>query len=128
MHNIISLLIVVFLILTVVPQALCSEGIDALIEVGRGQAEIQKAYAEETKTYKGVKSAIAIGKIKKGDTKDEVSSGYGEPVVTFNDQSTGREKWVYRPASSDAFKGERVNIYFDDKGLVDEIRQESKPR
>lgn len=113
-------------LLSVFSSAAYAEGLDTLIEVGRAQAEIQKAYEGETKAYKGVKSAVDKGAIKKGESKDDIKSRYGDPVVSFNDQATKREKWVYRPASSDAFKGERVNIYFDNKGLVDEVQQVSK--
>ncbi len=99
----------------------CAEGLDALIEVGRSQGEIAKAYSEETKTYEGVKRGIESGGIAKGAVKKSIMDKYGEPVVTVGDYGTDREKWIYKPASSDFGKGPRISLFFTKDGILDEI-------
>lgn len=96
-----------------------ADGLGALIELGRGQAEMQKAYAEETKIFERMKRGIDNGAVQKGQSKEDIGNEYGEPVVML--QEKGREKWVYKPAGSSFFKGIRVNLFFDEKGLLDEI-------
>ena len=99
-----------------------ADGLDTLIEVGRGQAEIQRAYYEETRQYEGVKRAIDRGDIKKGQTKKEIRGEYGGPVVEFYDIITKRDEWIYKPAKSDFFgSGIKACLYFDKEGLLDEI-------
>ena len=59
----------------------CAEGLGTLIELGKSQAEMQKQWAQETKTFEAVKRAIETGAIKKGMDKAIVLAKYGEPVV-----------------------------------------------
>jgi hypothetical protein len=101
-----------------------AEGLGALIEVGKAQAEIQRAYDEETKAFERVRDAIERGAIKKGDDKKDILREYGEPVVILKDNKNNREKWVYKPASSSFFKGVRINIFFGSDGAVDEMVRE----
>lgn len=100
-----------------------AKGLDALIEVGRGQAEIQKSYAEETAIYNAVKKAVGAGIIKKGQTSAEIGSKYGQPVVVVKEYSAGRDKWVYKPAKSSFFEGEKICLFFDKNGILDEIKK-----
>jgi hypothetical protein len=97
-----------------------AEGLDTLIEIARSQGDIQEEYAGETKSFEQVKRAVDNGAIKKGQSKDEVMSRYGEPVVAL--QEDGREKWIYKPAKSSFFEGARISLFFDKDGLLDEIR------
>lgn len=101
-----------------------AEGLDTLIEVARSQGEIAKAYSAETKTYEGVKRAVEGGKIAKGDSKKAVLDRYGEPVVMVGDYGTDREKWIYKPAASDFFKGLKISLFFTKDGILDEISVE----
>lgn len=98
-----------------------AEGLDTLIEVARSQGDIQKEYSEETRNFERVKDKIENGAIKKGQSKDEVMRRSGEPVVILHDSVTDREKWVYKPAKSDFFKGIKIYLFFDKNGLLDEI-------
>lgn len=99
-----------------------AEGLQSLIELGRGQAEIQKAYDEETKTYEHVKEAVDSGTIAKGQSKDSIKERYGEPVVALQDSATNREHWIYKPAASNFFKGPKIHLFFDAKSALDEIK------
>jgi len=98
-----------------------AEGLNTLIELGKNQVEIMKDYEAQTKIFKKIKGASAAGELKKGLTKDYIKKTYGEAVVNVKDVKSGRDKWVYMPASSSFFKGEKIHIYFTDGGLLDEV-------
>lgn len=93
-----------------------------MIEVGKSMADINKAMDEETKVFNRVKEAVDSGAIKKGMSKNDIRSRYGEPVIVNDDSATKREKWAYKPASSTFFKGIRIYLLFDGSGNLDEIR------
>ncbi|MCX5686553.1 MAG: hypothetical protein NTW09_03735 [Candidatus Omnitrophica bacterium] len=97
-----------------------AEGLSTLISVARSQGEIQKEYSEETRNFERAKENIDDGTIKKGQSKDEVRRRSGEPVIILQDSFTDREKWVYKPARSDFFKGIKIYLFFDKNGLLDE--------
>ncbi|MFH1189622.1 MAG: hypothetical protein V1682_02895 [Candidatus Omnitrophota bacterium] len=102
-----------------------AEGLGSLKEVGKSMTEIGKAMDEETETFNAVKAAIDSGDIRKGLSKAEIKSKYGEPVIANEDYATRREKWAYKPSDSTFFEGIRIYIFFDDKGKLDEIRTSS---
>ena len=99
-------------------------GLETLINVAKQQAEIGKALDNETQVYAGVKKGIETGAIAKGVPGSEIRRQYGDPVVMIAGSAVKAERWVYKPASSTHFKGERVSIYFDKRGLVDHIKFE----
>lgn len=112
----------VLLALIVTPVYAFSDAVEALIEVGRGQAEIQSGYAQETKACERVKKGVDEGIVQKGTPKKEVLDRYGEPVIIYNDFDTKKETWVYKPAQSDFMGGGmKVRIYFDNNDAVDEV-------
>ena len=115
---------VFFLILFLSGTNCFADGLDTLIEVGRGQAEIQKSYAGETRIYNDVKEAVEDGEIKKGQGADEIRRKYGEPVVNIPDMETGMDKWIYKPAKSSFFKGEKIYLFFDSTGVLAELKKE----
>lgn len=98
-----------------------ADGLGTLIEVGKAQTDIQRAYDEETKSYERVRRDVENGSIKKGDSKKDFLREYGKPVVMMQDKEKNREKWVYKPASSSFFKGARINVFFNADGAIDEI-------
>jgi len=106
------------------PLFACAEGLDSLIEVAKSQGEIKKEYEGETRTYESVKRAIEKGAIVKGMSKKSVSDKYGAPVVTVGEYGTDRGKWIYKPASSDFFKGPKISLFFTKDGILDEISVE----
>ena len=97
-------------------------GLGELMDIARAQADAQRTYADETKTFERVKAAIDDGEIKKGQTKKEIGNRYGEPVVNTAESETGREKWIYKPAKSSFFEGIRIYLYFDKENKLDEIK------
>ena len=101
-----------------------AEGLDALIEVGKSQGEIAKAYSDETKAYEGVKRAVEVGQIAKGANKKAILDKHGEPVVMVGDHETGREKWIYKPSTSDFGKGPRISLFFTKDDVLDEVSVE----
>ena len=112
-----------FFILACISIAPCyADGLDALVEIGKSQTEMQKILDLETNTFERVKSAVERGEISKGRTKTAIKDKYGEPVVITQDAADRREKWVYKPATSSFFKGVKICLFFDANGLLDEIR------
>lgn len=111
----------IVLIMIFAATAVCAEGLDTLIEVGRGQAEIAKDYAAETKAYESVRRAVERGSIKKGQAKGAIMDTYGEPVIMYTRWQDKREQWVYKPASATFDKGPRVDLYFTPDGTLDEV-------
>ncbi len=104
----------------------CAEGLGTLIELGKSQAEMQKQYAQETKTFEAVKRAIEAGMVKKGMNKASVLAKYGEPVVIVDDPAGKREDWIYKPAESSFFKGIRATLFFTAEGVLDEAKLEER--
>lgn len=82
----------------------------------------KKELNEETVRFNSIKSAIESGALKKGLSRQAVSSQYGEPVVVNEDRATNRERWVYKPASSSFFEGAKAYLFFDKNGALDEIK------
>ncbi len=99
-----------------------SADLDTLIEVGHGQVEIAKHYRTETKNYEAIKRAIDNGRLNKGEAKAKIEKEYGEPVVTFWDSGKKKEKWIYKPARASFFTGEQICLFFDNNGILDEIK------
>ena len=98
-----------------------AEGLQTLIEAGKSMGEIQKALNDETESYEQVKQAAASGSLKKGMTRDEVVTQYGEPVIASKDSTKNRDKLIYMPATSSAFEGPKIYLYFDSNNILDEI-------
>ena len=99
------------------------EGVSALKELDKSQAEIRKDLAQETEVFNSLEKAITGGTVKKGASKKEIVKKVGEPVVVIEDSEgyMGREKWVYKPASSSFFKGAKIYLFFDKFGILDDI-------
>ena len=99
-----------------------AEGLGTLIELGKSQAEMQKQYTRETKSFESVKRAIETGAIKKSMDKASVLSKYGEPIVIVDDLDGKRVDWIYKPAESSFFKGIRATLFFTAEGVLDEAK------
>ena len=106
----------------ILAQDRCEASIGQLIGISRAQNDAQKTYAQETKAFARVKDAIARGEINKGESKEEIRSRYGDPVVSVPEYGTGRERWIYKPAKSSFFEGVKVYIYFNKESNIDEIK------
>ena len=99
-----------------------AEGINTLVEASSSMAEAKEVLDRETGNFQSVKRALDSGALSKGQSKDRIRTQYGEPVVMNEDISTGRERWVYKSSGSSFFKGTRIYLFFDDKGMLDEIK------
>ena len=97
------------------------EGLDNLIAIARNQGEIQREFAGRTKNYNAIKAAYDNGAISKGKAKEDIEKRYGGPDVIIDASAGKREKWIYKPASASFFGGERIALYFNDSGGLDEI-------
>ena len=92
-----------------------------LMAVGESQKEMEKELAKETKAYKAIKKAIERGRIKKGESADEIIKMYGAPVVTLSDDQYA-EKWVYKPGYASYFDGVKIYLFFDDDETLKGIK------
>ena len=99
-----------------------ADGIGSLAEVGKSMDAAKKELDQETANYNKVNGAIESGALQKGLSRQAVLSQYGEPVVMNEDLSTKRERWVYKPASSSFFEGERIYLFFNVSGTLDEVK------
>lgn len=95
-----------------------SADLKTLMEIGASQADIAKTLQQETKNYNGVKNAIASGAIKEGMASDIVRRKYGEPIIETYDKKCDLTKWLYMPASSSHFGGEKLYLYVDKENKV----------
>jgi len=98
-----------------------AEGLDTLIEVGKSMQEIAKETDRETASYKAVKQAVETGVIKEGVNQDFIVQRFGEPVVSVS-QKEDSERWVYKPATDDFFKGSKIYLIFGADKMLKEIK------
>ena len=101
---------------------ICYAGLGELRQLAASQTDAQRTYADETRAFERVKEAIDKGAIKKGQSKKDIESRYGDPVVSVPEYGTGREKWIYKPAKSSFFEGVKAYLYFDKDNNLDEIK------
>ncbi len=93
-------------------------GLNTLIEIGNTQKKMEAVLKEETCAYKKTKRGIESGEIAAGDTADDISDKYGEPVVKLSNTVTNTEKWIYKPGCVDFFSEEQIGLIFNDKGIL----------
>jgi len=113
---------IVFLAILLSPCYLYAEGLSTLIEVGKAQADIAKEADEETNNFSNVKKGVEGGRLKSGQSKVDIRKQYGDPVIEFTKEQNGRETWIYKSAASSFFKGAKIYLYFDDNGILAEIK------
>jgi hypothetical protein len=99
-----------------------AEGLKTLIEVGKNMAEAEKVSAQETKNFGKIKSAIKSGALKSGLPRDKISKDYGDPVVRFDKDDKMNETWIYKPAASSYFEGEKIYLVFDIEGKLESTK------
>jgi hypothetical protein len=116
------IILATILVVSAVCAAAYADGVGSLIEVGKSMDAAKKELAEETARFNNVKSAIESGALQKGLSRQAVLSQYGEPVVSNKDLATNRERWVYKPASSSFFEGQRAYLFFNNNGDLDEVK------
>lgn len=119
MKNAVFMVLIFFMFLS---QGAFADGLRNLIEVAKSQADMQRVYEEETYAYRQVKKAVESGKIEKGRSEADILSRYGKPVVSQKDLDGVRDKWIYKPATSSFFSGPKICLFFDQTGIIDEIK------
>ena len=113
------------LVLSAAP--LChAEGLGTLMQVGKSMDDADRTLSKETAQFEKIKADLDKGEIKKGMAQSEVIKLYGDPQVAFKDSLTKRDKWVYKPGSSNYFEGVKIYVFFNDEGLIDEARYINK--
>jgi hypothetical protein len=100
-----------------------AEGVGSLIEAGKSMGEAKKDLASEDSNYQRLRKAIDSGLVQKGLARQTVLSQFGEPVVMNTDYATGRERWVYKDAKTSFFDRSKICLFFDGKGMLDEVVQ-----
>jgi len=89
-----------------------------LMEIGKSQADIAKSLGEETKNYNRIKEAIIAKEFKEGMLADTIRKKYGEPIIEVFDKKKNAYKWLYMPAASSHFKGEKLYLLVDKDGKL----------
>ena len=87
---------------------------EALIKVGKSQAEMMKVAGEETKSYEKIRNAIHNGRLEKEETAQDIVKRYGEPVVIIPARKGNLERWVYKPAEVTFFSGQKIYLFFNE--------------
>lgn len=110
-HRLIILIVSILVLLT--QTYAYAVDLKTLMEMGQNQADIAKTLQQETNTYNGIKSAITSGAVKTGMTAENIRRKYGEPIIETYDRKRDANRWLYMPATSSHFKGEKAYLYFD---------------
>ncbi len=101
-------------------------GLGDLMQLGRNMQDVKESYDQETKNYEAAAKALDKGVLVKGQSKAEIQKICGEPVIMLQEMGTGRGKWYYKRASESFFGGERIILFFDKSGSLDETRVDRK--
>ena len=112
----VSIMVVALIIL--LPGTCVYAGLKTLMEVGKSQAAIAKALKKETKNYNKVKKAIIQGELEEGMEARKIRKKYGEPVIDIYDKKKDANKWLYMPATSTHFEGEKLYLFVDKEGKL----------
>ena len=90
-----------------------------LMKLGQSQAAMAKVSKKETRNYNNVKEAIASGKLEEDMSAGKIRRKYGEPIFdNIYDKKRNAYKWLYMPAASTHFKGEKLYLFVDEEGKL----------
>jgi len=86
-----------------------------LLELRDSETRKNAVMAQETRNFERAKRILLETK-KNGEvlTRDSCRRLFGEP----SSELSGGKSWGYKPETSDWFKGEKIFLYFDDKGSL----------
>ena len=110
--------IVFITLLILLPGTCVYADLKTLMEIGKSQTAIAKALKKETKNYNKVKKAIIQGELEEGMEARKIRKKYGEPVIDIYDKKKDANKWLYMPATSTHFKGEKLYLFVDKEGKL----------
>jgi hypothetical protein len=109
----IAIVLFIVIVLTGSFRTIAYAGLKELMEVGKSQADIAKELKKETRNYNSVKDAIISGKLEEGMLGDKIRKKYGEPIIEIYDEKKDAYKWLYMPATSSHFEGEKLYLFID---------------
>lgn len=90
-----------------------------LMKLGQSQAAMAKVSKKETRNYNNVKKAIASGKLEEGMSASKIRRKYGEPIFdNIYDKKRNAYKWLYMPATSTHFEGQKLYLFVDAEGKL----------
>ncbi len=91
--------------------------VNKLLLLKKNQQIKQELLEKQTASYKKIKDYMQLGKMQEGLTKKEVVEEFGEPVISFLQENP--QRWVYKAADQSWFTGEKVYLFFNEKGLLE---------
>lgn len=98
-----------------------ADGLAALVEVSKGQQQMEKILNKETETYEVVKKALETGSIEKGQSQDLIRKRYGEPILIIPEKE-GMKRWVYKPGYATHFDKIKIYLFFDEDKKLKEVK------
>ena len=87
---------------------------EALIKVGKSQAEMMQVAREETRNYEKIRNAIHNGRLEENQIAQDIEKKYGKPVVILPARKGSLERWVYKPAEVSFFSGQKIYLFFNE--------------
>jgi len=106
-------------------------GVSSLMTLSKDMGKMKRQLKKETRDYDDIKEAIVGLDLKKGEASDDIERRYGSPAITLREADGGGVKWVYKPASSSYFEGEKAYLFFDGEGRLvkwEIVEQDNKKR
>jgi len=94
-------------------------GLKTLMKLGNNQSAIARHLKKETIRYNKVKEAILKGRLEEGMPADNIRGNYGDPIIeSIYDEKRNAYRWLYMPASSSHFEGEKLYLFIDKENLL----------
>ena len=90
------------------------DGLSALMDLGKDNKGKLKILNEDDRNYAKALSAVNMGKLEKGFTKENVRSIIGAPVLESDGKSDKRTVWLYKPGITSFFNGGKIYVVFDE--------------
>jgi len=93
-------------------------GLKSLITYSKDRNAMVKEYKKETSKYQKVKKAVSEERLEVGETTEDISKKYGDPIVIVSESGGDLLRWVYKPSKDSFFKGEKIYLFFDQFGRL----------
>ena len=87
--------------------------------IADSMGSMDKVLDTETRNYNKCKEFITGNKIVAGLLKEDVKRYCGDPVARVDDG----KRWVYKPSDSSFFEGEKIYLFFDENGILQDWQQ-----
>jgi hypothetical protein len=93
-------------------------GVNSLMTFAGDRDAMIREYKKETSKYHKIKQAVSEEHLEVGETTDDISKKYGDPVVVVSESGDDVLRWVYKPGEDSFFKGEKIYLFFDQAGRL----------